>query len=309
VTTTAEMIAERTQRLLTEDNGLLFGQCVTAVGWVGGSIPPLSEGDGIVELSMADVAGASIAVGAALSGRRCIYVIRYQGFLWYNAASLVNYAAKSKFMWEIPCPIMVRSISMDGSIGPVASGSHHGMVGRMPGLAIAAPITPGEWSDVFDWWMEHDDPIYVSESRKSFTVDYELSDGSHPVPDVTLIGIGASRLNMAEVQSNLEKQGLTVNIFHQVWLKPFVASSRLLESVVASRVCLIVDSDFEDCSIAKTIAFELMHASRKQVHVLGLEERAAGFSAASDNTTPSGHKIFQKVNSLLQVKECENDGD
>ena len=51
---------------------------------------------------MADVAGGGFAVGAALAGRKPIYVIRYQGFNWYNSVSIINYAAKSKELWDVP---------------------------------------------------------------------------------------------------------------------------------------------------------------------------------------------------------------
>jgi len=33
----------------------VFGQCLTAVGWVGGTIPELPNHPNLVELSMADV--------------------------------------------------------------------------------------------------------------------------------------------------------------------------------------------------------------------------------------------------------------
>ena len=148
--TVAETIKSITRRHLKEDNGLLFGQCVTAVGWIGGTVPEMTEDEGIAELSMADVSGAGIAVGAAVVGRRPIYVIRYQGFMWYNAAPLLNYAAKSKDMWNVPCPILVRSIAMEGGMGPVASGSHHGMVMRMPGMPVCSPMTPGEWREAWE---------------------------------------------------------------------------------------------------------------------------------------------------------------
>ena len=76
--TVAETIKEATRQHLESRNGLLFGECVSAVGWIGGTVPEMTEEEGIVELSMADVAGAGIAVGAALANRRPIYVIRYQ---------------------------------------------------------------------------------------------------------------------------------------------------------------------------------------------------------------------------------------
>ena len=66
--TLAETIQQATREHLANNNGLLFGQCVTAVGWIVGTVPEMSEEEGIVELSMADVAGAGVAVGAALMG-------------------------------------------------------------------------------------------------------------------------------------------------------------------------------------------------------------------------------------------------
>jgi aminomethyltransferase len=45
--TVAETIRETTRRHLTENKGLLFGQCVTAVGWIGGTVPEMTEKEGI----------------------------------------------------------------------------------------------------------------------------------------------------------------------------------------------------------------------------------------------------------------------
>ncbi|MBR1945946.1 MAG: hypothetical protein IJ846_06635, partial [Alphaproteobacteria bacterium] len=61
--TLAETIKAITRDHLENHNGLLFGQCVTAVGWVNGTVPDCKN---IVELPMTDVAGAGFAVGAAL---------------------------------------------------------------------------------------------------------------------------------------------------------------------------------------------------------------------------------------------------
>jgi len=99
--TLRETIKSIVNQHLTSKKGKVFGQCLTAVGWVGGTLPELYEDDGMVELSMADVAGGAIVVGAALANSKPIYVVRYQGFQWYNCVSIVNYAAKSKELWNV----------------------------------------------------------------------------------------------------------------------------------------------------------------------------------------------------------------
>ena len=121
--TVRETIKETSRNHIKKNNSLIFGQCLSAVGWVGGTVPELTEKEGLVELSMADVANGGIVAGAGLSNRRPIYVIRYQGFNWFNASIILNYACKSKEIWNVPCPIFIRGIAMEGSIGPVAGSS------------------------------------------------------------------------------------------------------------------------------------------------------------------------------------------
>lgn len=297
--TVAETIRLTTRRHLKEGKGLLFGQCVTAVGWIGGTVPEMAEQDGIVELSMADVSGAGVAVGAALVGRRPIYVIRYQGFMWYNAAPLLNYAAKSKEMWKVPCPIFIRSIAMEGGIGPVASGCHHGMVMRMPGMPVCAPMTPGEWLEAWDTFMRRDEPLYVSEHRLSFPVDYEMEPVIQEGAVITLAAISATRLSAAEAVKELRKQGILCNLFHLSWLKPLKVSEELIRALKNTHLGLVLDSDFEIAGASRSIAYELMLASGAPVHALGFEDRTAGFAPRFDNGTPNVERIIQKIRSLI----------
>lgn len=305
--TVAETIKKITREHLSKHNGLALGQCLTAVGWVGGTVPDMKEEEGLVELSMADVAGGGIAVGLALAGRRPIYIVRYQGFQWYNAPTVVNYAAKSKEMWGIPCPVFVRSIAMDGSIGPVASGAHHGIFTRMPGIPVVAPMTPKEYEMVWKYFMEHDDPIYVSEHRKSFPIDYEMPDIVRDGTALTIFAISSTRLNAIEAVRALEQEGILCNLVHLVWLKPFVCDERVIKPLLASRYGgLAVDGDFEN-GVVKSIGFDIMQNTGRTMHVLGLEEHAAGFAPRLDNVPPSADRICRKVKEIIASEEASHD--
>lgn len=300
--TVAQTIKEITRAHLKENQGLFLGQCVTAVGWIGGTVPEMTEEEGIVELPAVDVAGPGIAVGAALVGRRPIFTIRYQGFMWYNAAPLLNYAAKSKEMWGIPCPILVRSIATEGGAGPVASASHHAMVMHMPGMPVIAPMTPGEWQSAWEWFMSHDDPLYVSEHRRSFPIDYEMEPLIHRRADITLLAISAGRLNALEAVKLLQQEGITANLLHLVWLKPFSVTPVMLEALRATGLGLVIDSDFEIAGASRSIAYELMHQAGVSVHALGLEDRTGGFAPQCDNPTPPAGKIARRVKELLKSR-------
>lgn len=295
--TTAETIKEITKRHLVERRGLLLGQCVTAVGWIGGTVPDVP---GIVELPTTDIAGAAFAVGAALAGRRPIFVVRYQGFMWLNASPLVNYAAKSKEVWGVPCPVFIRAIGMEGSgIGHTASGSLHSMFMHSPGMAVAAPMTPREYEAVWEHYSGHDDPIYVSEHRRSFSIDYEMPDEISPDSKVTVIAISASRLNAIEARQVLAAKGIQTDLFHVVWLKPFNISEMLIESLKRTKRGLVIDSDYEITGASRSFAYELMHRTGVPVHALGLEDRVCGASPSRENVTPKAAVIAARIEEVI----------
>tara|TARA_Y100001934_G_C12294361_1_gene746567 strand:- start:24 stop:944 length:921 start_codon:yes stop_codon:yes gene_type:complete len=299
--TTAETIKKITRNHLTNDNGLLLGQCVTAVGWIGGTVP---DCEGIIEIPMTDVAGPGFAVGCALVGRRPIFVVRYQGFMWYNASSIVNYAAKSMQVWGKPCPIFIRSIAMEGNgIGHTASSSNHSIFMHSPGMPVAAPMTPKEYERVWDYFLTNDDPVYVSEHRKSFSLDEEMQDTIQDNADITIIAISAARLNVIEAEKNLRQDGIKCNIFHLVWLKPFEPTAEMLDCLKRTKVGLIVDSDYEITGASRSLAYELMHLTGGQIHALGLEDRVCGVAKNLENITPASEKIAATVKKHLRFNE------
>jgi pyruvate dehydrogenase E1 component beta subunit len=257
------------------------------------------EEDGMIELSMADVAGGGIVVGTALAGDRPIYVVRYQGFQWYNAASIVNYAAKSKEIWGRICPVFVRSIAMEGAVGPVAGSSHHSLVHRMPGIKIAAPMTPGEYQNIYDSYMMDDEPYYVSEHRKSYDNTKEFENIIHPQADFTIFPISITRLEMNKLIQLAEKEGIKLNIIHQLWLRPFnIPFSWKLALDNSKYGGLVTDDDYVE-GVASSIANELNLATGKKVYTLGLEAKTAGFYSQVDNLPPTAEKILEK---LKQIK-------
>ena len=298
-TTVRDTIKEITRKHLTTNQGKCYGQCLTAVGWVGGTLPEIYEDGGMVEFSMADVAGGAIATGIALAGGRPIYVVRYQGFQWYNLASVVNYAAKSKEIWNRPCPIFVRSIAMEGGVGPVAGSSHHSMAQRMPGIKVIAHMTPGEYQYAYDSFMLDDDPYYVSEHRKSYDNTEESENITHSIADFTIFPISITRLEMKKLVQLAEQEGIKLNIIHQLWIKPFIVENSWKIALDNSKYGgLVTDDDYVE-GTASSIANELSLATSKRVYTLGLEPRTAGFHPSVDNLPPTAEKILEK---LKQIK-------
>ena len=297
--TVKETIKEIVRIHLKKKNFLAMGQCLTAVGWVGGTLPELYEKDGMIELSMADVAGGGIAVGAALAGKRPIYVIRYQGFNWYNAPMILNYACKSKELWDVPCPIFVRSIAMEGKIGPVAGSSHHSLYHRMPGIKIASPMTPKEYKKIYENFMKEEEVYYVSEHRGSFNNNKELPDIIVKKTELVIFAISITRFEAKKAIEILNREKFKISLCNVLWIKPLKINKKFIDLLKNSKHGgLVIDDDYED-GVAKSIANDLSLQSNKKVHTLGLKNKSAGFSKKGDNLPPSYKEIISKVKKIL----------
>lgn len=283
-----DVIRDLTSRHLDAGH-LVMGQCLSAVGWVANTLPERRD---MTELPCSDVAGAGFAVGAALAGRRPIYIVRYQGFQWFNAALVVNYAAKSKAMWGVPCPLLVRSIAMEGRIGPVAGSSHHALFYRMPGVKILSPMTPGEWRRAYAEFMEGDGVIYLSEHRAAFGNTQELLDVCPKHPEVMLFPISITRFAAAEVANH------EIGAHHVFQLKPFAPSAWALEALRQSRYGgVVLDDDYPD-GAARAYAHRLSGLTGVQVRVLGLEDRTAGFARCLDNLPPNVERLCEFLDEI-----------
>ena len=297
--TVREIIKETSRNHIKKNNSLIFGQCLSAVGWVGGTVPELTEKEGLVELSMADVANGGIVAGAGLSNRRPIYVIRYQGFNWFNASIILNYACKSKEIWNVPCPIFIRGIAMEGSIGPVAGSSQHSIYYKMPGIKIISPMTPKEYLIAYNDFMKNDEVMYVSEHRGSYTNTKELDDFLDGDLDLILFPISITRFEALKAKVELEKEGYKIGIANILWIKPFSIRKDWEQAVIKSKFGgIVLDDDYTD-GVASNLAYQLIKKTKKNFEVMGLKDRSAGFSKTTDNLPPSCKEIIFKCKEMI----------
>lgn len=292
--TVAETIREITRAHL-EGGGMLLGESVSAVGWVNNTVPDTTN---IVELPMTDVAGAGIAAGAALAGRRPVFVVRFQDFLILNGSPLIFYAAKLKDLHGRSAPVFVRAIAAEG-LGPVHSGVLHSLFMHFPGFKVASPMTPREYEDVWRIYMENDDPFICSEHRASYSNKDELADETVDGADITIYSISATRFEAKKAAKLLRNEGLKCNLVNIVWLKPFALSSRLIEPLKDSKIGLVVDPGHEIAGASESIAYTLMINTGYPVKALGLEDRTKCLCPPLQNKAPDAFRIYEAAKDLL----------
>lgn len=296
--TVADTIREITRVHLESNNGMLLGQCVSAVGWVNNTVPDCRN---IVELPMTDVAGAGIAVGAAMVGRRPIFVVRFQDFLVLNGSPLIFYAAKSKELHGRGTPIFVRAIASDG-IGPVHSGVLHSMFMHFPGFRVCSPMAPKEYEAIWADFLAHDDPMIVSEHRASFNNSEELDDLVSEDAVITLYPISATRFEAVKAAEMLAAEGIRCNVVHILWLKPLVIDERMTGPLCRSGQGLVVDAGHEIAGASQAIAYQLTRVTGIPVLAMGLSDSTKCLCPPFQNRIPDAERIADAARILLRSK-------
>ena len=298
--TLRETIKKITYKHLKKFKVQVYGQNLTSVGWVAGTLPKLYEKDGVIELPMADVAGGGIVTGAALVGKRPIYIIRYQGYNWFNCIFIVNYACKSKEIWKIPAPMFIRGISSEGSIGPVAGSNHISIFYKMPGIKIYSPMTVNEYKKVYKKFMKNNDVFYVSENRSSYNQKNEFKNIIKQKLDLILMPISVTRIAADKAVSELRNSGMKVGIIHLVDLKPFNIKKKWIQAIKSTKHgVLMTDNDYKD-GVLRILAHKINEKTNKYVYLMGLKDKSAGHHKKVDNLPPSAKEIKNKILEIIK---------
>jgi pyruvate/2-oxoglutarate/acetoin dehydrogenase E1 component len=298
-----ETIKEITRNHLKTNKSFVFGQNLTGVGWVDNTLPQMYEKDGVIELPMADVAGGGIVTGAALQGKRPFYIIRYQGYNWFNCIFIINYACKSKDIWKRPCPMFVRGISLEGSIGPVAGSSHVSIFYKMPGIKIFSPMTSKEYKSVYEKFMKDDCVYYISEHRKSYNYNISLNDYLPKNPDFILMPNSVTRFEADKVVDHFKKSAkkIKIGVIHLKQLKPFSLSKKIINYINSvKKGVIITDNDYDD-GLPRILAGKINEQTSKKTYIIGLENKTAGHHNKVDNLPPDFNKIIKFIYNKIKI--------
>ena len=123
--------------LLGEDIGVYGGAFkVTA-----GMLEHFGE-NRVVDTPLAESAVAGAAIGASFAGMRPVAEMQFSDFISCGFDQIVNYAAKCRYRWNAPVPIVVRAPSGGGVHGgPFHSQNPEAWFTRVPGLKVVTPAT------------------------------------------------------------------------------------------------------------------------------------------------------------------------
>lgn len=296
--TLRDIIRETTRKHLCENNGMLFGECVRDPGGVANTIP---IHDSVIDTPMSETAAADFAIGAALAGRRSIYVVRFQNFMLLGASPFITFSSVVNDLYGKSAPVFIRGVSND-HLDCNHSDVLHSLFMHFPGIRVCAPMTPGEWTDAWNTFMSEDQPLFCSEHRDAYDITEEMQDEIYDDAVINIFGILKARQNIVDAKELLLKQGIKANIFHIAWLKPFDAQ-KYADVLKRVPLGLVVDTGRVICGAPEHIAYELMCATPScKVYAYGIDDVPKTTNPAYYNETPNSTLIVEMVRKILTAK-------
>jgi pyruvate/2-oxoglutarate/acetoin dehydrogenase E1 component len=175
---------------------VFFGEDVAAAGGVFAVTKRLHERFGderVFDTPISELALASAAYGAAVTGLRPVIEIMFGDFMALPMDSLVNQAAK---FWYISneqgtVPLVVRgAVGGGGRFGAIHSQIHGTWFQGIPGLKIVAPSSPAEAKGLLKASIRDDNPVLFLEHKRLYSV-------KGPDPEEEVIPLGRARVARA----------------------------------------------------------------------------------------------------------------
>jgi pyruvate/2-oxoglutarate/acetoin dehydrogenase E1 component len=108
-------------------------------------------------ISEAAMVGAG--VGAALNGLRPVVDLNFIDFAFGGMDEIVNQAAKARYWWGRPVPLVIRGTTGFAGGGAQHNNSIEAWFSHVPGLLVAYPSTPADAKGLIKTALRGEDPV------------------------------------------------------------------------------------------------------------------------------------------------------
>ena len=201
---------------------------------------PVFGPDRVRDAPISEAAMVAAGVGAALAGMRPVVDLNFIDFAFGAMDELVNQAAKIRYMWGRPVPLVVRASSGVAQGGAQHNNSLQGPFMNMPGLTVVYPYRPYDVKGMLKTALRGQDPV-IFLMHKMLTgargpvggpqdlVPIGRARIARPGKDLTLITYGFGVGLAEKAAQTVAADGIDIEILDLRTLSPLDA-----ETIVAS---------------------------------------------------------------------------
>lgn len=245
---TEEMRRDPSVFLMGEDIGSYGGAFGVSAGMLAEFGP-----DRIRETPISELGILGAAAGAAMVGMKPIAEMMFMDFILLGMESLVNQAAKARFMFggKATVPMVVR---MAGGSGTGAAAQHsqsleHLLIG-IPGIKVVVPSNAYDAKGLLISAIRDPNPVCFVEHKLLYKVKGEVPEGEYTVPlgvadikhegsQITIVTSGIMVNKSLAVAKKLEAENMSVEVLDVRTLRP-LDTDAIVRSVQKTGRLLVV---------------------------------------------------------------------
>lgn len=308
---TEEMKRDENVFLMGEDVGTFGGSFGTSVGMI-----DIFGNERILDTPIAEGGISGVAVGAAMTGLRPIVDVTFMDFSALMMESIVNQAAKTRYMFggkgEVPVTFRMAAGSGVGSAAQ-HSQSLESWFCHIPGLKVVAVGTPTDAKGLLKAAIRDNNPVIFIEYKAQYNKKEEVTlDPDFVIPigkgeikregkDITLISYGRMLERALQAAEELyEEEGISIEVLDPRTLIP-LDKELIIESVKKTGRVLLVNDAVKTggfigeiaAMIAESDAFDYLDG---RILRLASEDVPVPYSAVLENgVLPSVERIKKYV--------------
>jgi 2-oxoisovalerate dehydrogenase E1 component beta subunit len=209
----------------------------------------------VIDTPLAESAIVGAAIGASFVGLRPVAEMQFSDFISCAFDQVVNFAAKCRYRWNAPAPIVVRAPSGGGiHAGPFHSQNPEAWFFHVPGLKVIAPATAYDAKGLIKSAIRDNDPVIFFEHKALYRrIKEDLPEGEYTVPigkarvfregrDLSIITYGAMVYVAEEAAEELAREGLSIEILDLRTLLP-LDEEAILATVRKTAKAIVLHED------------------------------------------------------------------
>ena len=223
----------------------------------------------VIDTPISESAIVGAAIGASFQGLRPVAEMQFSDFITCAFDQIVNFAAKCRYRWGAPIPIVVRAPSGGGIHGgPYHSQNPEMWFVKTPGLKVVTPATAYDAKGLIKSAIRDDDPVLFFEHKalyrrvkedlpaEEYTVPIGKARVAHEGRDLTIVTYGAMVYVALEAAGKLAEEGASVEVVDLRTLLPLDRDT-VNESVKKTSKVLLLHEDTRTGGMAGELAVSI----------------------------------------------------
>lgn len=177
----------------------------------------------IRDMPISEAAMVAAGVGSALNGMRPVVDLNFIDFAFGAMDEIVNQAAKMRYMFGTPVPIVIRGTSGVALYAAQHNNSLESVFAHLPGLLVATPSTPADTKGLLKTALRGQDPVIFMMHKRLSGTRGEVGGPDDLVPfgqaairrtgsDVTIVAYSQMVLKAMEAATALAATGIEAEV-------------------------------------------------------------------------------------------------